>query len=228
MAKYRDDLDAARLRMETLEAKLAERDAELSEREAALAARDAELAELKAEKERKGSSFFEPSEEQAKPQRSNRVWLLLAIVVIVAAAGAIGLVQFEASERAERAERKAAEEEELREYEETRETERAAREEERKAKLREMEDAEKRLTIAKEMAAARSAGESGDMGRLSVNCKPPSDVYVDGKRVGKTPIVDHSLPAGRHSVQCRAPEGQRVSSSVSVETGKTSTVVMGL
>lgn len=47
MAEYRDDLGAARMRIETLEAKLAERDAALRAREAEIAERDAEIARLR-------------------------------------------------------------------------------------------------------------------------------------------------------------------------------------
>ncbi len=52
MAKYRDDLQSAQLRLQTLEAKIKEKEAELSERDAALSARDAEIDELRCELER--------------------------------------------------------------------------------------------------------------------------------------------------------------------------------
>ncbi len=47
MAEYRDELAAARMRIDTLEAKLAERDASLRAREAELLERDAELGRLR-------------------------------------------------------------------------------------------------------------------------------------------------------------------------------------
>ncbi|UQA57729.1 hypothetical protein [Polyangium aurulentum] len=47
MAEYRDELSAARMRIDTLEAKLAERDAALRARDAELVERDAELARLR-------------------------------------------------------------------------------------------------------------------------------------------------------------------------------------
>lgn len=227
MAKYRDDLDAARLRMETLEAKLAERDAELGERDAALAARDAELAEIKAEKERKGSSFFEPSEEQAKPQQRNAVWLLLALLVILAAGGAIGLVQMKASDRRAVAEKAAAEAEHLREKEKL-EAERAAREEAKKAKLRALTDADERRRLERELDAARFGAKSAKTGRLNVNCLPPSEVFVDGKSIGMTPLRDHQLAPGTHAVVCKHASAGRASKSVTVEADKATTIVLKL
>jgi hypothetical protein len=61
---YRDEGEAARLRIETLEAKLAERDA-------AIAARDAEISELTAHVERLGSGG-------AAGPRARRSWPILA------------------------------------------------------------------------------------------------------------------------------------------------------
>jgi hypothetical protein len=49
MSQYRDDHDAARRRVDALEAKLAERDAEVHARDEALVARDAEIAKLQRE-----------------------------------------------------------------------------------------------------------------------------------------------------------------------------------
>jgi Rieske Fe-S protein len=49
MSQYRDDRDAARHRIEALEAKLAERDAELSARAATLSVREAEIGRLRRE-----------------------------------------------------------------------------------------------------------------------------------------------------------------------------------
>jgi hypothetical protein len=46
MSQYRDDLDAAHLRIEGLEARLADREAELARRSAALVARDEEIVRL--------------------------------------------------------------------------------------------------------------------------------------------------------------------------------------
>src|SRR6188508_1520644 len=75
MAEYRDDLRAARMRIETLEAKLAERDAALRAREAELAERDA---------------AFEAMHKRPGLPSPRRAWLLVVshVLVSVAAAGA--------------------------------------------------------------------------------------------------------------------------------------------
>jgi hypothetical protein len=56
MSQYRDDRDAARHRIEALEAKLAERDAALAAQGAALADREAEVVRLRRELERVGTT----------------------------------------------------------------------------------------------------------------------------------------------------------------------------
>jgi len=76
VTEYRDDLRAARMRIETLEAKLAERDAALRAREAELAERHAEFAAMR----KRPGSPIDPS--------SRRVWLLLLSHVLVSAAAA--------------------------------------------------------------------------------------------------------------------------------------------
>lgn len=55
MSQYRDDRDAARHRIEALEAKLAEREAELTSKGAELARRDVEVSRLRRELELTGS-----------------------------------------------------------------------------------------------------------------------------------------------------------------------------
>jgi hypothetical protein len=42
-------------------------------------------------------------------------------------------------------------------------------------------------------------------GTLSVNSEPWSTVYVDGAKVGNTPLLGHPLPAGRHKVRLVNP-----------------------
>jgi hypothetical protein len=45
---------------------------------------------------------------------------------------------------------------------------------------------------------------------LSVNAQPWAEVFVDGERVGETPIGTLSRPVGRHEIVLRHPElGER-------------------
>lgn len=43
-------------------------------------------------------------------------------------------------------------------------------------------------------------------GTLSVNALPWAEVWIDGQRVGETPIGNHSIPIGTHEVVFRHPE----------------------
>lgn len=81
MAEYRDDLGAARMRIETLEAKLAERDAALRAREAEIAERDAEIARL-----RKAPVII------SDPARGRVMALVASAVLVMAGMGAAGFL----------------------------------------------------------------------------------------------------------------------------------------
>ncbi|HLM76177.1 MAG TPA: AgmX/PglI C-terminal domain-containing protein [Polyangiaceae bacterium] len=78
MSQYRDELEAARHRIETLEA-------QLREREASLDARDAELAERRAEVERLRRSSVSPVENRIGAISGGRI----AAIVLVGASAAI-------------------------------------------------------------------------------------------------------------------------------------------
>ena len=61
-------------------------------------------------------------------------------------------------------------------------------------------------------------------GYLSVNSMPAADVQVDGRSIGRTPIVRHPLPAGKHDVVLRHGRfGPRVF-HVNISSGKTEIV----
>jgi hypothetical protein len=78
-AMYRDESEATRLRIETLEAKLAERDA-------MIAARNAEIGELTARVEQLAPGTATP----AKPQKLGPI-LVAAMTLLIAASGALML-----------------------------------------------------------------------------------------------------------------------------------------
>ena len=46
----------------------------------------------------------------------------------------------------------------------------------------------------------------GGPGALTFDARPWCDVRIDGRAVGQTPIVNHSLPAGSHRITCTNPE----------------------
>jgi serine/threonine-protein kinase len=50
-----------------------------------------------------------------------------------------------------------------------------------------------------------TAAPSGP-GRITINATPWCNVSIDGHAVGETPVVEHTLPSGSHSVTCTNPE----------------------
>ena len=77
---------------------------------------------------------------------------------------------------------------------------------------------------AKETGAATTSAPTG-IGKLGVRPSSPSSVvYIDGKRVGKTPLMPMELSAGQHTVRLDcATDGIKATKSISVniEPGKT-------
>ncbi|MBI4477736.1 MAG: PEGA domain-containing protein, partial [Acidobacteria bacterium] len=57
-------------------------------------------------------------------------------------------------------------------------------------------------------------------GMLHVNASPWADVWIDGKRVGETPLGNLRVPIGRHEILFRHPQlgEQRHAVTVSVST----------
>jgi hypothetical protein len=80
------------------------------------------------------------------------------------------------------------------------------------------------LQFATRHAVVVSAGEVSQVlvrlpsASLSINAKPWAEVWVDGERVGETPIGTLMRPIGRHEVVLRHPElgERRVSVTVSL------------
>ncbi len=58
-----------------------------------------------------------------------------------------------------------------------------------------------------------------DSGTLTINTVPFTNVYVDGKMVGETPIMQHKLSVGKHSVKL-VNESEMINSTISVLISK--------
>ncbi len=70
---------------------------------------------------------------------------------------------------------------------------------------------------------------AGDTGTLSINTLPWSQVSVDGRMIGNTPLMDVQLSAGRHRVTLVNPDlNIRHTVSVTITAGETTTRVVRL
>jgi serine/threonine-protein kinase len=82
-------------------------------------------------------------------------------------------------------------------------------------------------TFAPSVAAAPAT--SGSDGALRVNSRPWSQVYVDGRLVGNTPLLNLPLRAGKHKVKLVNPElGMSKQMTVQIDKGKATTKVVEL
>jgi hypothetical protein len=89
MSQYRDDRDAARRRIEALEARLADRDAELTRRGAALAERDEEIVRLQRELELAGGLGPRHMRSVSAAWASRIVGAATGLAIVAAGAGII-------------------------------------------------------------------------------------------------------------------------------------------
>jgi hypothetical protein len=47
------------------------------------------------------------------------------------------------------------------------------------------------------------------LGRLNVSVKPWADVYLDGAKIGQTPLAGRAAAVGRHQLRLVAPSGEK-------------------
>jgi len=66
---------------------------------------------------------------------------------------------------------------------------------------------------------------SGPPGFITIDSKPVyAVIYIDGKKYGETPLVNISVPPGRHSVKAVSSSGTTRTLSITIESGKTAPV----
>ena len=70
----------------------------------------------------------------------------------------------------------------------------------------------------------RRAATKAPPGQLNLMALPEADVFLDGRRLGHTPLVGVRLPSGRHRVSLRTADGRRESIVVRVRPGQTTAV----
>jgi serine/threonine-protein kinase len=62
-------------------------------------------------------------------------------------------------------------------------------------------------------------------GAVTIAATPWCNVSIDGRAVGETPVVNHALPSGRHTITCTNPElNVTRTRSVEVSPGETARV----
>jgi hypothetical protein len=57
-------------------------------------------------------------------------------------------------------------------------------------------------------------------GTISIDSTPFATIYIDGKRVDVTPLLNRSLPAGRHKIRAVLADGRAKDFSVEIPAGK--------
>jgi len=67
------------------------------------------------------------------------------------------------------------------------------------------------------------------MGKLRINTRPWSEIYVDGKLIGETPQMGIPLKAGKHDITCVNPDfGINKTFEVDIPAEKTVTKILTL
>ena len=66
---------------------------------------------------------------------------------------------------------------------------------------------------------ARHRKPAAGSGKLSVDSTPWATIYVDGKRLGITPLIDRPLAAGKHQLRAVAENGREQSMEIEIRAG---------
>ena len=89
-----------------------------------------------------------------------------------------------------------------------------------------IERTENTMTIMRiERTMMESPMRARGRGTLVVNSHPWSQVFVDGRRRGNTPLPSLMVPAGSHRVELRTSDGRTHRETVEVENGATARVI---
>lgn len=57
-------------------------------------------------------------------------------------------------------------------------------------------------------------------GTISIDSTPFATIFIDGKRADVTPLLNHSLSAGRHKIRAVLADGRARELSVDVPAGR--------
>lgn len=81
-----------------------------------------------------------------------------------------------------------------------------------------------RMTTVAMAAAMMSSPMAAGNGRLNALANPRATVFVDGRRIGQTPLLNRTFPAGSHRVELRLSDGRSHTQSVNLTDGRAVTV----
>ncbi len=71
------------------------------------------------------------------------------------------------------------------------------------------------------MKPAAPVVPKGPPGFITIDSSPVyAVIFVDGRRLGETPLVRQSLAPGKHSVRAVSPSGTVRNLSITIESGK--------
>jgi hypothetical protein len=56
-------------------------------------------------------------------------------------------------------------------------------------------------------------------GKLYVNAEPWATIYIDGSKIGMTPVVGESLPAGDHTLKAVTEDGRVKTMKIHIDAG---------
>ena len=59
-------------------------------------------------------------------------------------------------------------------------------------------------------------------GFLKLMSIPPAEAFIDGKSVGWTPLINHKLTEGRHTIKLRYQSGEEKSFVQTISAGRVS------
>ena len=94
------------------------------------------------------------------------------------------------------------------------------------------DDAHVATTVPRDASARRTSDartQPGHAGAITVSAVPRADVWIDGARVGRTPLRDHELAPGTHTLELRCPPlGRELTHTVHLREGERTRVSANL
>jgi hypothetical protein len=69
-------------------------------------------------------------------------------------------------------------------------------------------------------AAATASRSAVAPGFVTIDSTPPATIFVDDRKVGRTPLIRYPLPPGRHRVRAMTTTGRSDTFTVDIEAGQ--------